>query len=321
MGVNFLDTAEIYPVIPRSETAGRTSQYIGSWLKNQKREDFVVASKVSGREKMLTWIPANRTDPRSPEKGGTMLDGPSIRAAVDAELRRLQTDYLDILQFHWPDRYTPRFGKFQYHADQWSKDTVSFEEQVDAVGQLIKQGKIRHWGLSNETSYGVMTHVVTARNLGVPPPISIQNHYSMLSRGFEGDLAEVCAPHHMNVALLVWSPLCGGSLSGKYLDGQCPPGSRFSLSGNRYSRFNSPLVQEPIKKYVKIAVEHGMTPSQLALRFCRDRWFVGSTIIGATTMAQLEEDLAAFLAPPLEPAVMEKVEAVHLQMRNPALMD
>eukprot|EP00854_Cymbomonas_tetramitiformis_P009320 gene9320-11045_t len=176
-GVNFLDTAELYPVAPRPETQGLTSTYIGTWLKHQQRDKVVVGSKVAGRSVGLDWIPANRSVPRG-------------KAAVEAELRRLQTDYIDLLQIHWPDRYVPLFGRSQYLVENEGADSVPVQEQVAAIRELIEEGKVRHWGLSNETTFGVVKFCAAADALGAPRPITIQNSFSMVHRSFESDLAE-----------------------------------------------------------------------------------------------------------------------------------
>ncbi|KAG1658944.1 hypothetical protein FOA52_010041 [Chlamydomonas sp. UWO 241] len=270
-GVNYIDTAEVYPVPPRKETHGRCSSYVGSWLAGRRREQFVVASKVPGRSTGLNWVPPSRSDPPSGPEACPRLDKKSIIAAAEGELRRLRTDYIDLFQLHWPDRYVPLFGKFQYRPEANWDDVVPFAEQVEAIGELIKAGKVRAWGLSNETSYGVMSFTAASFALGVPPPVTIQNHYSLVQRTFEGDLAETCL--NLGVALLPWSPLAGGALTGKYLQGAEPPqGSRFDLFGDRYERFNSPRVKTATAQYVKIASDVGLTPEQLALGFVRSRW-------------------------------------------------
>ncbi|KAG2487974.1 hypothetical protein HYH03_013414 [Edaphochlamys debaryana] len=330
-GINFMDTAEIYPVAPRPETANRTSAYIGSWMRRGgRREDWVIASKVAGRSTTLEWVPANRSDPPGPPSL-PRLDSGSIVAACEAELRRLGTDRLDLLQLHWPDRYVPGFGRFQFSleaaaaheeaAEAAGAPVASFEEQAGAIERLMREGKIRAWGLSNETSYGVMRHCAAAAAAGIPRPASIQNSYSMLHRTFEGDLAEVCA--NMDMGLLPWSPLAGGALSGKYLPhGSRPPGCRLSLFPDRYARFLTERVSRAVSEYVLIAREAGLTPSQLAYAWCRSRWFVPSVLVGATSTAQLAENLGAWAeGGRLAPETVEAIEQVHARHRNPALYD
>ncbi|GIL66743.1 hypothetical protein Vafri_20219 [Volvox africanus] len=332
-GVNFLDTAEIYPVAPRPETANRTSTYIGNWLRHRRREDFVVATKVTGRSTGMDWVVANRTEPPG-SPVNPRLDGPSIIAAAEGELRRLRTDHIDLLQLHWPDRYVPSFGRFQYRtaasqqhdaaAEAAAAPVSSFEEQVEALGRLLRQGKIRAWGVSNETSWGVVRHCAAADAAGLPRPATIQNSYSLLHRTFEGDLAEVCAPHNLNLGLLPWSALAGGALTGKYLPyGTRPAGCRLTLFPDRYARFNTPRVAAAVTEYVRIAREVGLTPAQLGYAWCRSRSFVPSVIIGATTTQQLAENLAAFGATNelISEDVVAAIDEVHSNHRNPALYD
>lgn len=316
-GVNFLDTAEIYPVMPMRETQGRTSEYVGRWLRGMRREDVVVASKVSGRSVGLAWVPANRTVPRGEEEN-PKLDRNSIRSAVEGELRRLQTDYIDLIQLHWPDRYVPSFGRQQYDpSNEW--EAIPFEEQVAAIQELIDEGKIRHWGLSNETTYGVMQHCMAADKLGAQRPVTVQNQYSLVHRLFESELAEACAPSNLNIGLLPWSALAGGALTGKYLNGAMPEGARFSQFEGRYDRFNTPRMENAIKGYLKIAEEAGLTPAQLGYAFCRSRWYIPSTIVGATSVEQLKENLESFVD--LDEDILKAIDEVHIQFRNPSLTD
>ncbi|GAX75089.1 hypothetical protein CEUSTIGMA_g2533.t1 [Chlamydomonas eustigma] len=327
-GINFIDTAEVYPVAPRPETSGSTSCILGRWLKNRKREEFVIASKVTGRSAGLEWIPAYRAYPEEPTAPPSQprLDSRSIVAAAEAELRRLQTDHIDLFQIHWPDRYIPLFGSFQYRPQLQHQDIVPFTEQVEAMGKLISQGKIRAWGLSNESCFGVMSFCAAAAALGVPPPATLQNHYSLLHRTYEGDLAETC--FNLGVGLLVWSPLAGGALAGKYLGGKLPVGSRFALFGERYARFNTERVRQAVSRYVDIAHSAGMEPEHLALAFCRERWLVTSTIVGSTNMDQLRRNMKVFTSSEthsngltITPDVLRRIEAVHVELRNPELID
>jgi len=318
-GVNFLDTAEIYPVKPARETQGRTSTFIGRWLSGRPRDAVVVASKVAGRSTGLEWVPANRAEPRG-EESHPVLDAASIRAAAEAELRRLRTDYIDLLQLHWPDRYQPNFGANQYRQGrEWP--TVPVEEQVGALNRLIEEGKVRHWGLSNESTFGVCAFTTAAREMGAPPPVSVQNSFSLVGRSFESELAEACSPANLGLGLLPWSPLAGGALSGKYLSGLPPPGSRFALFPGRYDRFDSPRVRHAVRRYAELAAESGMTPAQLALQFCRSREYVASTIVGATTPEQLEENLDAFTGEGLPEEVLRRIDEIHLECPNPSHSD
>ena len=302
-GVNFFDTAEMYPVPPRAETQGRTESYIGNWFRQRGgRGRIVLASKVSGR---ADWLPHIR--------GGPVLSREHIRAAIEDSLRRLQTDYLDLYQLHWPDRNTNYFGKLGYEHDS-GEDCVALEESVGAMGELLKAGKIRHWGISNETPWGLMRCVQLAHKLGLPPPVSIQNPYSLLNRSFEVGLAE-CA-HREQVGLLAYSPLAFGVLSGKYLNGQWPAGARLTLF-KRFGRYTNPQAEQATAKYVALARDHGLDPAQMALAYVNSRPFLTSNIVGATTMAQLESNIASHgLRLPAE--VIKGIEAIHQAQPNPA---
>eukprot|EP01023_Acetabularia_acetabulum_P013520 TRINITY_DN16505_c0_g1_i1.p1 TRINITY_DN16505_c0_g1~~TRINITY_DN16505_c0_g1_i1.p1 ORF type:complete len:455 (+),score=65.60 TRINITY_DN16505_c0_g1_i1:2-1366(+) len=320
-GVNFFDTSELYAVPPDPKTQGKSSEILGTWLKKQKRDKNVVATKVIGRSPRLTWIVANRTVPKQQETG-SRLDRKSIIQACDAELRRLQTDYIDLFQIHWPDRYIPCFGEHQYLLSQSKKECVTFEEQVLTMGELMKEGKIRCWGLSNETSYGVMMQCLTADRLGVDRPVTIQNSYSLIHRQFESELAETCAPHNFNVPLLPWSTLAGGALSGKYVEGGDTPQSRFNLDQTRWYRFHGTnRVQKTTKLYAELARKYKMTPAQLAYAFVRSKWFVGSTIVGGTSVEQIQENMGAFLQEKLATEILQQVQQIYVENRDPTLMD
>jgi len=301
-GINFIDTAEMYPVAPRAETVHRTESYIGSWLKRQQRDKLIVATKIAGPARGFSWI-----------RGGPRINREHINAAIDGSLRRLQTDYVDLYQIHWPDRYVPMFGSVSYDIQQ-ERDSVPIEEQLQALAELVKAGKVRHIGLSNETPWGVMEFVRCAEQLGLPRIVSVQNAYHLMNRTFEGGLAEVC--QRSKVALLGYSPLAFGWLTGKYLvdpqaDGRI---TRFPNFGQRYAKVNVPPA---VKEYMRIAQEAGLTPATLALAFARTRWFMGSVILGATSMEQLKEDIDS-AAVTLSPEVLEQIEAVHRRYPNPA---
>ncbi|CAI5974079.1 unnamed protein product [Closterium sp. NIES-65] len=316
-GVNFVDVAEVYPVPMRSETAGRTEEILGTWLKNKDRSSIIVATKVAGYNP-ASYTPGNRDQPRSNELADCRLDRESIRKACAASLRRLQTDYIDLYQIHWPDRYVPKFGVTQYKPEK-EYPSIPIEETVAAMGELIKEGKIRHYGLSNETTFGVCEYVHAARRLGVPPPVSIQNSFSLVHRSFETELAEACAPSHYNIGLLPWSPMGGGALSGKYNGGKKPPGARFTLFQGYQERFTTGAMAEASQVYSDFAESVGIPPAQLALAWCKSRWYVTSTIFGATTMEQLKENLDAFEMD-LSPEVLEGIDKIHLQKKDPAML-
>jgi aryl-alcohol dehydrogenase-like predicted oxidoreductase len=265
------------------------------------------------------FIPANRTDPKDPNAPNGRLEPSQIRAAVDASLRRLQTTYMDLLQLHWPDRYAPLWGANQFHADKCFDGVVPFEDQVAAVGELIKEGKIKHWGLSNETSYGVCKMVEAAIKLGVPPPISIQNDFSLLDRRFEGHLAETC--HYTNIGLLPYGPLAGGTLAEKFFAADGPPaGSRHAKWPGFQARYHSERSVAAAREYRELATSKGMSVTTLALAWCKSRFYVASTIIGATTMDQLTEDVEAFEVD-LDEETLKKIEEIHLKCRNPNVSD
>jgi aryl-alcohol dehydrogenase-like predicted oxidoreductase len=306
-GVNFIDTAEMYPVAPRAETAGHTESYIGTWLKRQQRDKLIVATKIAGPARGFTWI-----------RNGPRIDRTHLNAAIDGSLRRLQTDYVDLHQIHWPDRYVPMFGATSYDAAQ-ERDSVPIAEQLQALGDLVKAGKVRYIGLSNETPWGVTEFLRCAETLGLPKVISIQNAYHLMNRTFESGLAEVC--RHANVGLLTYSPLAFGHLTGKYLaDPKAPemtPKGRVTLFPGFGQRYNKPNVSAASKEYVRIAREAGLSPAQMALAFARTRWFTSSVILGATSVRQLQENLDSAEVM-LTAEVLEQIEAVHRLYPNPA---
>ena len=303
-GINFIDTAELYPVPPRAETQGRTEAYIGSWLAARGcRDRVVLATKVCGR---ADWLDHFRG-------GANRLDRANLTAALDASLRRLQTDYVDLYQLHWPDRKTNFFGKLGYeHADE-DDEGVPIEETLEVLGELVASGKVRHVGLSNETPWGVMRFLAAAEATGLPRVVSIQNPYNLLNRSFEVGLAEIA--HREQVGLLAYSPMAFGVLSGKYLEGARPEGARITLF-ERFSRYTAPEAEAPVRAYVELAREHGLSPAQMALAYVTSRPFLTANIIGATGMEQLEENLAsADLV--LDDAIVKSIEALHQRYSNP----
>ncbi|HEX5337974.1 MAG TPA: NADP(H)-dependent aldo-keto reductase [Gallionella sp.] len=301
-GVNFIDTAEMYPVAPRAETVHRTESYIGSWLKRQPRNELIVATKIAGPGRGFSWI-----------RNGPRIDREHITAAIDGSLRRLQTDYVDLYQIHWPDRYVPMFGATSYDVTQ-ERDSVPIAEQLQVLAELVKAGKVRYIGLSNETPWGVSEFVRCAEQLGLPKIVTVQNAYHLMNRTFEDGLAEVC--HHAKVSLLAYSPLAFGHLTGKYLADPQAHG-RITLFPNFGQRYNKPNVPAASKEYLRIANEAGLSPAQMALAYARTRRFTGSVILGATSLEQLKENLdSAELT--LSAEVLEKIEAVHKLYPNPA---
>lgn len=301
--VNFIDVAELYPVPPKAETFALTEQYIGNWLKRRgQRDDVVLASKVVGRGDWLEHI----------RGGQACLDRPNIEKALHDSLERLQTDYLDLYQLHWPDRNTNYFGELGYTHNEG--DSVPIEETLRVLADLVQAGKIRHVGLSNETPWGTMEFLRLAEQCSLPRMVSIQNPYSLLNRSFEIGLAEVA--HREDCGLLAYSPLGFGVLSGKYLNGQQPANARLTLY-ERFSRYSSPQAEAAAQAYVDLAREHELDPSQMALAYVNSRPFVTSNIIGATSMAQLQSNLSS-IALNLNEEVLVGIEAIHQQHPNPA---
>jgi aryl-alcohol dehydrogenase-like predicted oxidoreductase len=305
-GVNFLDTAELYPIPPKAGTQGATERIIGSWLKARPgmRDRVIVASKVVGRGEN-TWF----RDDGSP----TELSRRQIEEAVDKSLGRLGTDYIDLYQLHWPDRAVAGFGSNPtvFRAVEGPEHPI--HEILGVLGDLVTAGKIRHVGLSNESAWGTMRFVAESEARGLPRVQSVQNAYSLLNRTFEVGLAEVAMRE--NVGLLAYSPLAQGYLSGKYRDGARPAGSRKQLF-DRLQRYEGPNAAAPLAAYLDLADEAGLDPARMALAFVQSRPFVTATIIGATTMAQLETDLDAFEAP-LPEDVIAAIDAIHLRHQNP----
>lgn len=301
-GVNFIDTAEMYPVAPRAETVHRTESYIGNWLKHQPRDKLIVATKIAGPSRGFSWI-----------RNGPRINREQIHAAIDTSLRRLQTDYVDLYQIHWPDRYVPMFGASSYDVTQ-RHDSIPIAEQLNALAELVKAGKVRHIGLSNETPWGISEFVRCAEQLGLPKIISVQNAYHLMNRTFESGLAETC--NETQVGLLAYSPLAFGWLTGKYHADANAQGriNLFPNFGQRYAKVNVPAATQA---YIQIAQKNGLTPTTMALAFARTRWFTSSVIVGATTMAQLEENLASAEVL-LSPEILNEIEAVHRLYTNPA---
>jgi len=302
-GINFIDTAEMYPVPPNGRTQGRTETFLGSWIKRQRRRELVIATKVAGPGRR-DWIRDGRTD----------LTREVIAEAVDTSLARLQTDVIDLYQIHWPQRNVPMFGATEFDPSK-EKDGPSVREQVEAMAAMVKAGKIRYYGLSNETAWGVCEFRRVARELGVAGPVTIQNSYSLISRGVDNDLAEVLFREKMS--LLAYSPLGGGTLTGKYLGGARPPTARYTLFDGIGLRFRKPKVNEAVEAYAKLAQERGLTLVQLALGYVKSRWHVGASIIGATSMQQLQEDIEAAQFE-LDAETLAAIAAIQTVYSNPA---
>lgn len=283
-GINFLDTAEMYAVPPTAETYTLTEQYIGRWLaKRGKRDDLVIATKVAGKSTDLAYA---RPGDQIPD-----LTAEQIKYAAEGSLKRLQTDYIDLYQVHWPSRTVNSFGR-RFMPIQIEDDGVAILETLSALGDLVKEGKVRHVGLSNETPWGTMEYLRLAKEHGLPRVVSVQNAYSLLNRIYEYAMSEVSARE--KVGLLAYSPLASGLLSGKYLNGAKPEGARITLFGERYnSRYEKEDSERCIQAYFDLAKNNGLDPSQMAIAFTLKGNFVTSSIIGATTMEQLKTDIDA----------------------------
>jgi len=305
-GVNIIDAAEMYPVPPRPETQGRTESYIGSWFaRTGKRDQWFLATKAAGPVRM-------KHQPAHLRDGKTHFDRRNLTLALEDSLRRLRTDHVDLYQLHWPDRSTNTFGQLGYRRVE-DEFTVPIAETLEILGDLVKQGKIRFVGVSNETPWGLSQFLNLAEQTGLPRIVSIQNAYNLLNRTFEIGLAEFS--HREQVELLAYSPLAFGVLSGKYLDGRKPQGARLT-EFDRFVRYNHPLAEKATAEYVTLARTHGLDPAQLAIAFTLHQPFVASSIIGATNLEQLRADIEA-VDLVLSPDVIAGIEAIHAAQPNP----
>lgn len=316
-GINFIDTAEMYPVPAQAATQGLTETYVGSWLKHQPRDQVIVASKITGPARGMQWIREQQgfgaVEPR--------LTRQHIQRAIEDSLRRLQTDYLDLYQIHWPDRNVPMFGQTAFDASH-ERQTEPLLEQLSVFAELIQAGKIRYLGVSNETPWGICEFTRLAEQAGLPRIATVQNAYNLLNRHFEQGLYEAC--YRQQVGLLAYSPLAFGHLSGKYLP-EAPAGltmpdtthSRITLFPGFGQRYAKPNVREATQAYAQLAAMNEMTPAEMALAFVYSRPFVASTIIGATSLAQLQEniDCQDFT---LSAEVLRAIDIIHQHYPNPA---
>ena len=304
-GVNFFDTAELYSIPPKAETYGRTEAIIGNWLARRGRRDAIIlASKIAGPGE--DWLPHIRG-------GNTRFHRSHIEAALNASLKRLQTDYLDLYQLHGPERKTNYFGQLGFSpADP--DDFTPVAETLQALEKQVQAGKVRHIGLSNETPWGVMRFLQAAEQLGLPRIVSVQNPYSLLNRSYEVGLAEIS--WRERCGLLAYSPLGFGVLSGKYLGGARPSGSRLTLFPD-YTRYSNPAAESATARYAALAREHQLDPAQMALAFVNSRPFLTSTIIGATRMEQLESNIAS-IELSLSPELLDAIDAIHGEHPSPS---
>lgn len=303
-GVNFIDTAELYSVPARAETQGSTETQIGNWLNaRNNRDQIILATKVVGRADWMDHIRGK----------DNCLSRDNIRAAINASLLRLQTDYIDLYQVHWPDRPANYFGQLGYKEPQQPKG-VPIEETLEALDELVKEGKVREIGVSNETPWGVSEYLRLSRDRGFARIQSIQNPYSLLNRTFEVGLSEFS--HRESVGLLAYSPLGFGMLSGKYIRGAHPQGSRITLFPH-FDRYSNPQAVTATEAYVRLARDAGLDPAQMALAFVTSRPFVTSNIIGATTITQLESNLAS-VGLVLDKEILKALDAIHVEHPNPS---
>ena len=303
-GINFIDTAEMYPVPPKAETYASTERYIGNWFKTRgDRADWVLASKIAGPGNGIDYI----------RDGQLKHNRTHIVQALDASLKRLQTDWIDLYQLHWPERSTNFFGQLGYKHNP-DEHFTAFEETLEVLDEQVKAGKIRHIGLSNETPWGTMKFLQLAQSHDWPRAVSIQNPYNLLNRSFEVGLAEIAIREQCG--LLAYSPLAFGMLSGKYDGGARPPKGRLSLY-SRFSRYSNPQSVAASARYVALAREHGLDPAQMALAYVTQQPFVTSNIIGATTMEQLISNIDSVNVK-LSDEVLTGIEAIHKDQPNPA---
>lgn len=314
-GVNFLDTAEIYPVPTKSATQGETDRIIASWLKTQDRSKVVLATKIAGASMQMKYLPGRNGQ-------GSRVSPKEIRVSLDESLKRLGTDYIDLLQIHWPDRYVPLFGAGTYRYEN-ERDSESFESQMRALDELVKEGRVRAVGVSNETPYGCMKFAEASRALGLTRMCSIQNSYSLIVRSdFESSLVEVCSPRNEDIGLLAYSPLAGGILTGKYAKPDCPSTARLNLFEGYMARYRNSIASEAVVQYSKVAEKHGLSPAELALVFTYSQPFVASTIIGATSIQQLRENIGAYAKKDkATKELLDDVNAVYRRYRDPSKVE
>ena len=306
-GLFFWDTAEMYPVPPKPETQGATETILGNWIAQRgKRDQLFIASKIAGPSQGGSHI----------RDGQTRFNAAEISSAIDGSLKRLQSDYIDLYQLHWPQRPTNFFGKLGYGNAEAQQDTeiTALEETLSALSDEIKKGRIRYIGLSNETPWGTLKFLHLAEKLGLEKFVSVQNPYSLLNRTYEIGMSEIA--HYENVGLLAYSPLAFGYLTGKFRNGARPANARVTLF-SRFSRYSNPESEWATEQYAQLAERHGLSLTQLSLAFIKQQFFVTSTIIGATNLGQLKENIQAFEID-LSAEVLQGIEDIHRQQPNPA---
>ncbi|MAW59014.1 MAG: NADP(H)-dependent aldo-keto reductase [Alphaproteobacteria bacterium] len=302
-GINFIDTAEMYSVPPKEETYGLTEKYIGTWLKNQDRSKIILATKIAGRTSNvpsgppgLDWI-----------RKGPRLNEEHIFEAIENSLKRLNTEYIDLYQIHWPERPVNSFGQLGYIHNP-REDDIKIEVTLEALSKAVQKGLIKYIGLSNETPWGVMKFIEAAKEFSLPRVVSIQNPYSLLNRSFEAGLSEIAI--NEEVGLLPYSPLAGGVLSGKYLNGKKPENARMTLFERMRTRYTNQHAENAVLEYQKIALKYDLNLTQMAINFVTKQNFVTSNIIGATSIDQLEENIDSINCE-LNEEVIKEIEKVH----------
>ena len=308
-GINFFDTAELYAVMPRKETYGKTEEIIGNWfLEKKNRDKVILATKIASKSDGLEWI----------RKGSKHLgfDKKNLNEAIDSSLKRLKTDYIDLYQLHWPERKVPLFGVLDFEYDSNDNDWNQIEEVLENLQLLVKAGKIRYVGVSNETPWGMMKFLEIAKEKNLPRMMSIQNVYSLVNRVF--DIANSEVSIREKCGLLAYSPLAGGRLSGKYLNDKNPKNARYTLWPRRFSRHHTTRGEIAIEKYVNLAIKYDIKPSTFANAFVNDRPFVTSNIIGATTMDQLKENIDSINLT-LSNEMLDEIQDIHLSDPNPCV--
>ncbi len=308
-GINFFDTAELYAVMPRKETYGKTEEIIGNWFKERRcRDKVILATKIASKSDGLEWIREG--------KNKLGFDKKNMNDAVDASLKRLQTDYIDLYQLHWPERKVPIFGKLDFEYDPNDNEWNVIQEVLENLNELIKIGKIRNVGLSNETPWGTMKFLQIANKNKLPRMMSIQNAYSLVNRVF--DIANSEVSIREKCGLLAYSPIAGGRLSGKYMNNKSPKNARYTLWPSRFSRHQTERGEKAISNYVALAKKYNIAPATFANAFVNDRPFVTSNIIGATSMTQLKENIDSINIT-LSKEILKEIEEIHLINPNPCV--
>ncbi len=302
-GVNFIDTAEMYPVPPREDTAYSTENIVGNWIEKQTRDQIILATKAAGSARGMSWV----------RGGNHIFNKDNLKGALEGSLKRLKTDYIDLYQLHWPERNTPMFGQYLFDPEQ-EREFTSFVETLEALSELVDEGKIRHIGLSNEWPWGLMQFLNASELESLPRVASMQNAYNLINRTYDSSLREM--GYRENVPLLAYSPMAFGHLSAKYINDPKAQGRVNDFDGFA-QRYEKPAVEPAIKAYANLAQELNITPATLALAFTYSRWFCASTIIGATNMDQLKENIDAVNFEWTD-EIEQAIETIHLRFFNPA---